>query len=100
MQVKDDPRVPALQLLLADVTPEELRALIYAAFPDKLMIMLDHFSEIKLSAVRTSDYINAIANFCDGQTPLGKLAIESVGSLARSARQENTKICRAFGLKA
>ena len=89
----DDPRVPALQLLLGDLTIEQVCALINRAVPaDHVYGVADRarlFGNIE-GTIRSMKRVREQAN---GESPLGKMAQENIrGDLgAAIARMDSVR---------
>jgi hypothetical protein len=66
-----DPRIPALQLLLGDATPEMKRTLIHQAFGDQVVVILGDAKtarDLLTYAKKDLDYIHKQLN---GESPIG-----------------------------
>lgn len=94
-----DPRVPALQLLLADASDDTKRALIYKAFPDSFVILKGEANRVEKWMRETRHYLQTIFDASDGQTPLGMLAVQQVHHNADWAIRDLSKCAHVLGIK-
>lgn len=89
----------ALQLLLADVSDDMKRALIYKAFPDSFVILKGDASKLGKWMLETRHYLQTIYDTTDGQTPLGLLAVQQVHHNADWAIRDLSKCAHVLGIK-
>jgi hypothetical protein len=79
-----DARVPALQLLLGGADDKTMRALIYAAFPNTDLVLIEPgvlaaSKALNKSSIRhTKAKINALERLCDFSSPIGRHGQEQI----------------------
>lgn len=73
-----DPRIPALQLLLGDATPEMKRKLVHEAFGNELFILIGDAKEIRRQLRTAKEDLEYTARNLDGSSPIGRSGQENI----------------------
>lgn len=94
-----DPRVPALQLLLADASDGMKRDLFYTAFPSSFVLLQGDAKMLGQWMRETRRNLQTIFDTTDGQTPLGMLAVQQVHHNADWAIRDLSKCADVLGVK-
>lgn len=80
--------VPALQLLLADTTPQVQRQAFITAFPGNYLVLRSE-SDLILNKLGQVRYMTEeLRGICDGSSALGILAAKNAGDLAKRIHNE------------
>jgi hypothetical protein len=79
--------VATLQLLLSDVSDDTKRALFCRAFPDSFLMFKGGLLALKTHMSEANTHLKNAADMTDGQSPLGRMAIEAVNRDIGGAHQ-------------
>ena len=95
MDDKNEALVATLQLLLSDVPDDTKRELFYRAFPDRFLLLKGRLMALKDHMIGANIHLKNAGEMTDGQSPLGKMAIQAVN---RDISAANARIERAAAM--
>jgi hypothetical protein len=98
MDDKNEALVATLQLLLSDVPDDTKRGIFCRAFPYSFVLLKGSHAAFKGHMIGANLYLKNAGGMTDGQSPLGKMAIQAVNRDISAANARIERAAAMFGI--